>query len=91
MEKQLEDRMSGIMSKPGVVGAICVDKKGLTLSVSGVARPEMSGIISSIADQARKLEPSSSVNPVIRLESDQGYCLIQKKGDFTMGIFKKHS
>ena len=39
---------------------------------SGVARPEMSGIISSIADQARKLEATSSVNPVIRLESDQG-------------------
>lgn len=39
---------------------------------SGVARPEMSGIISSIADQARKLEPTSTVNPVVRLESDQG-------------------
>lgn len=39
---------------------------------SGVARPEMSGTISSIADQARKLEPTSTVNPVVRLESDQG-------------------
>jgi len=91
MERKLEEKMAGIMSKPGVVGAICVDNKGLTLSASGVARPEMSGIISSIADQARKLEPTSTVNPVIRLESEQGYCLIQKKGEFTLGIYKKHS
>lgn len=39
---------------------------------SGVARPEMSGIISNMADQARKLEPTSSVIPIVRLESDQG-------------------
>jgi len=91
MERELDEKMASIMGKQGVVGAIAVDKKGLTLSASGVARPEMSGIISSIADQARKLEPTSTVNPVVRLESDQGYCLIQKKGEFTLGVFKNNS
>ncbi|ODN00220.1 Protein RFT1 [Orchesella cincta] len=32
MERKLEEKMAGIMNKPGVVGAICVDNKGLTLS-----------------------------------------------------------
>jgi len=32
----------------------------------------MSGVISHIADQARKIEPTSSASPVIRLESEHG-------------------
>jgi len=129
MERELDEKMNNIMTKRGVVGAICVDKRGLCLSAKGVANPNFGGVLSSLADHARKLEPSgtdsllvpppsgtttttgnnngavttnvstnSSSNPlttstmsspVIRLESDQGYCLVQKKGDFTLGIFKK--
>lgn len=128
MERELDEKMDNIMTKRGVVGAICVDKRGLCLSAKGVANPNFGGVLSSLADHARKLEPSgtdsllvpppssttataannngavapvgtnSSSNPlttstmsspIIRLESDQGYCLVQKKGDFTLGIFKK--
>ena len=74
----------------GVVGVTCVDKRGLCLSSKGVASADMSGVLSSIGDQARKIDPSSGTAPIIRLESDQGYCLVQKKGDFTLAIFKKN-
>jgi len=132
MERELDEKMDNIMTKRGVVGAICVDKRGLCLSAKGVANPNFGGVLSSLADHARKLEPSGTEtllvpppptpsattgnnngavvaatntvstislsnplttstmsSPVIRLESDQGYCLVQKKGDFTLGIFKK--
>jgi len=91
MERELDQKMNMIMSKPGVVGVTCVDKRGLCLSAKGVANAEMSGVLCSIADQARKLDPTSTATPIIRLESNEGYCLVQKKGDFALGIFKTHN
>jgi len=38
----------------------------------GVGSPDQAGALRNIADQARKLEPNSTVLPIIRLESDQG-------------------
>ncbi|CAG7721792.1 unnamed protein product [Allacma fusca] len=90
MEAQLEDQLNAIMARPGVVGVTCVDKRGLCLSAKGIASPNMSGVLSSIADQARKVDPANSSSPIVRLESDQGYCLVQKRSDFTLGIFKKY-
>jgi len=90
MEKLLEEKMSAIMEKPGVVGAICVDKHGLCMSAKGVADPNMSGVISSMAAASRKVEPSSSYNPIIRLDADDGYCLIQNRPDFTLAVYKKN-
>jgi len=91
MERELESKLDAIMAKPGVVGVACVDRRGLCVSAKGVGVTYDTGVISSLADHARKLDPTSSASPIIRLESDHGYCLVQKREEFALAIFKKYN
>ncbi|XP_046667336.1 ragulator complex protein LAMTOR5 homolog isoform X2 [Homalodisca vitripennis] len=76
------------MKENDVTGCLLADKHGLCLAVAGKARPDCTGIVTAIAKQVAKLEPSSTP-PIVLLEADNRKCLIQQSPTLTAAIFKK--
>ncbi|CAH3112757.1 ragulator complex protein LAMTOR5 homolog [Pocillopora verrucosa] len=86
MEKSLDSHLDDIMSEHGVIGVLCSDQQGLALSAKGTANPIHAGLISSLAEDAKKLDPNTT--PVICLESDACNLLVRSEGDVTVAIHK---
>lgn len=87
MEKPLEHIIDEMSNVNGFQGCVFADSQGLCLGARGKADPNLSGIITALAEQARKLEPNSK-EPIIILEGDSKLCTIQRSGDITGAIYK---
>lgn len=75
------------VSKPGVFGCVFVDHQGLCLGAKGNASTDSAGLIAALAEQAAKLEPHNGA-PIVRLESDNKACIVQRQGTITAAIYK---
>jgi len=85
METGLIEIAKETLSKPKVKGYMCIDEKGLCLHSSGISE-NLSGIFSSIANSARRLDNDDE--PVIELETDRGKILIKGKESVVTAIYK---
>ncbi|XP_076061139.1 late endosomal/lysosomal adaptor, MAPK and MTOR activator 5 [Oratosquilla oratoria] len=88
MEKPLEKCLDEVSHGPGVSGVLCTDNQGLCLGVRGKANCSASGVAAAIADKASKLEPESTIQPVIVLENDSSQCLIHRSSNLTLVVYK---
>ncbi|XP_065183341.1 ragulator complex protein LAMTOR5 homolog [Sycon ciliatum] len=88
MEKDLDALMNSTMSERGVVGVLCADKTGLTLSTQGNGVGSASGLVHSLATKAATLSPPGSAQPVVAVETDSGNILIQHNGNATVAVHK---
>ncbi|CAB4006823.1 ragulator complex LAMTOR5 [Paramuricea clavata] len=70
MESDLESAVEELMQERGVVGVICTNQEGLALTVDGSASEVHAGLVSGIAQEARKLFPEIDLSPIVVLESD---------------------
>ncbi|XP_060521474.1 ragulator complex protein LAMTOR5-like [Cylas formicarius] len=89
MEKNLDRIMDEIMNNPDVSGCIFSDEQGLCLGAREFSKvsSETAGVITTIANEAAKLEPKNKM-PIITLEGDTKLCMIQKTGAVTGAIYK---
>ncbi|XP_076469213.1 ragulator complex protein LAMTOR5-like [Babylonia areolata] len=81
MERAIERQLDEICRAPGMQGAICVDKNGLTLGVRGRMSPSTSGPVSSLGQLASTLHSVESQKPVVVVESQMGGKTLIKEGD----------
>lgn len=59
------------------------------IPAKGKASTESAGIITALANQAAKLDPTSKP-PVIHFENDSHSCIINQVGDVTVAVFKNN-
>ncbi|KAI4477417.1 uncharacterized protein LOC122515185 [Polistes fuscatus] len=87
MEKNIEKTLDEVKNNETTIGCILVDRAGLCLGVKGNASSDSAGIIAAIADQAAKLEFSSTF-PIVTIQNDNRKCLIQRQGPVVGAIYK---
>ncbi|XP_028398207.1 ragulator complex protein LAMTOR5 homolog [Dendronephthya gigantea] len=88
MESDLESAVEELMQERGVVGVICTNEEGLALAVDGSALEVHAGIVSGLAQEARKIYPEIDSSPVVVLESDTCNLLIRSHEGTTTGVLK---
>ena len=88
MEKKLYKCLDVVSPSSGVVGSILTDNRGLCLGSEGKTTLH-SGILTTIAEQAKLLEPDSDKPPVVILESDHRQFVVHRDGKTTVAIHKE--
>ncbi|KAG2233674.1 hypothetical protein BDF21DRAFT_457831 [Thamnidium elegans] len=89
MESELISTLDNLANKEGVKGVLVADEKGLCLGVRGIAKPESSAFITSIANTARNLENTRDKVecPTINVEYENNQVVIRNEGTFTLAIY----
>ncbi|GAA5808372.1 hypothetical protein MFLAVUS_001763 [Mucor flavus] len=89
MESELISTLDNLANKEGVKGVLVADEKGLCLGVRGIAKPESSAFITSIANTARNLENTQDKVecPTINVEYENNQVVIRNEGTFTLAIY----
>ncbi|KAB0375849.1 hypothetical protein FD755_012492 [Muntiacus reevesi] len=86
-EQHLED----IMKKTSTAGVLCTDSQGLNTGCHRIRSDKHAGVLSILAQQAAKVTPDPTDNPLVYLESDNGNIMIQKHDGITVTVHKMAS
>eukprot|EP01104_Vermistella_antarctica_P019817 TRINITY_DN8017_c0_g1_i1.p1 TRINITY_DN8017_c0_g1~~TRINITY_DN8017_c0_g1_i1.p1 ORF type:complete len:106 (-),score=15.24 TRINITY_DN8017_c0_g1_i1:129-404(-) len=89
MERQLEEEITKIASKDGVVGVIASDKNGLCLNAQGAASSTSSSFARSLVSRGADLSNDNEV-PSVCVETESGSVAITSNADsgIVVGVWK---
>lgn len=96
MEKGIYKHMEKAMEQPCVQGVLLTDSDGLCIAATGNAKPETSGLISSLAKQAATTRPTAVeegwTSPVVTIETDANKkIVIRSTPKATTALYKSMS
>jgi len=86
METEINRIADEALNNPNISGYLCIDQNGLVLKANGDVDQKSSGILSSIAQLANKLDSDKSA--VVCIGTDAGKILIKCKDSITTAIYQ---
>lgn len=88
MEKNLDKVLDDVVNSENVTGCIVSDEQGLCLGIRGNASSDSCGILKSLADQAKKLDPTMDGGATVILENSEKQFIIKSNDKLVLSVYK---